>query len=82
MDLIVGGVETRGDFAERINGDFQEPVGVIHTEEDYLLSLAPLSVSLPREIARLPPVVPGIILSMIARNEGVMVWLGYPTPAG
>jgi len=75
------GVEMRDDFAKRISGYFQETHGY-NTEEDYLLSLAPLSAPFSREIARLPPVVPGIILSMIARNEGVMAWLGYPTPAG
>lgn len=60
-------------------------MGIIQKRIIYSLSRAhtTLRVPFPRgEMARLPPVVPGIILSMIARNEGVMAWLGYPTPAG
>ena len=79
MNLIIDGAEMRGgDFAECINGDFQEPAGIIQKRIIYSVRYSPF----PREIARLPPVVPGIILSMIVRNEGVMAWLGYPTPAG
>lgn len=55
-----------------------------NAEEDYLLSLSLAALSIPfrREIVKLAPVVQRIILGMIAGTEGVMAWLGYPTPAG
>jgi len=84
-DFLSSKTRDQQAIAEPINGIPENPRELDDTGEDYLFSVSLCPCRSPSSARDSEPCVcrstERLILSMIGRDEGMMVRLGYPTPA-